>query len=546
MAAPVGELAIDLRARTAKFQNDLGKAQRKLDQSATSMKRSMQRIERATGRAIGNMIRFNGAILSVAGIAGLGLLNKQAVETTDAMGKAASKIGVTAEALQELRFAAGQSGVAQNTLDMALQRFSRRVGEAAQGSGELRGTLEEYGVAVKNADGSTRAVTEVFADFADAIAGAGSSQEQLRIAFKGFDSEGAALVNLMRGGSRSVEDFRKQARDLGLVLSNELVAGTEAANDALSILDQQLAVRLKKGLLGLTPIILQFKSLWVNIVEKIAEGSRIQREMFKNAPSQLPQFPPGGPSPEDIGLTVGDGLPGGGGKSAVLKLLEGADPLLLAAQERTRQIAEAAERARNAYLDLGLSGDDPILLAAQERARQITDEAAKTQASYADLGFGGADDPFLLAALERTRQLTEDTKKLQTAMRNAETGTRQFASVVSSGLAGGIAAGNTFDQILRNIIRSLVQATLQATLLNSITSIFGVQGGAVPPVPMNVGNVAGSRAATTTNTTINMSNNLTGASTTADARIRQLTAAMPAIVDAAVRKASDNRRRGGR
>jgi hypothetical protein len=40
-------------------------------------------------------------------------------------------IGVGVEALQELRFAAKASGVEQQTLDMALQRFTRRTAEAA-------------------------------------------------------------------------------------------------------------------------------------------------------------------------------------------------------------------------------------------------------------------------------------------------------------------------------------------------------------------------------------------------------------------------------
>jgi hypothetical protein len=43
----------------------------------------------------------------------------------------ADTIGVGVEALQELRFAAKASGVEQQTLDMALQRFTRRAAEAA-------------------------------------------------------------------------------------------------------------------------------------------------------------------------------------------------------------------------------------------------------------------------------------------------------------------------------------------------------------------------------------------------------------------------------
>ena len=53
------------------------------------------------------------------------------VGLADAIGETASKIGVGVEALQELRFAASLAGVEQQTLDMALQRFVRRVAEAA-------------------------------------------------------------------------------------------------------------------------------------------------------------------------------------------------------------------------------------------------------------------------------------------------------------------------------------------------------------------------------------------------------------------------------
>ena len=40
----------------------------------------------------------------------------------------------------------------------------------------------------------------------------------MRLAFKLFDSEGVALVNLLRGGSGALEEMRERARDLGIVL----------------------------------------------------------------------------------------------------------------------------------------------------------------------------------------------------------------------------------------------------------------------------------------------------------------------------------------
>ncbi len=102
------------------------------------------------------------------------------LSTADALAKTADKVGLTTEALQELRYAAEQAGVDARTLDMAMQRFSRRVGEAAQGKGELVAMLRQYGIAVTDARGRTRALEDILADLADAIASAGSEQDWFR------------------------------------------------------------------------------------------------------------------------------------------------------------------------------------------------------------------------------------------------------------------------------------------------------------------------------------------------------------------------------
>src|ERR671918_1825208 len=80
----------------------------------------------------------------------------RSISAADAIGKTADKIGVGVEALQELRFAAKASGVEQQTLDMALQRFTRRAAEAAQGTGEAKDALAEIGIALRDQSGNLR------------------------------------------------------------------------------------------------------------------------------------------------------------------------------------------------------------------------------------------------------------------------------------------------------------------------------------------------------------------------------------------------------
>lgn len=183
------------------------------------------------------MIAAAGVVAMTAALAKGIQMAGEAVQALSELDNTASKLGVTAEQLQEFRFAAEQTGVAANTLDMAWQRFTRRLGEAQQGTGELINVLKQYNIAVKNTDGTNRSAVEVYRDLADRVAGVADPQERLRIAFKAFDSEGAALVTLLKQGSDGLDQYAARAREAGLIMDNHLVARAREAGDRIDVLN---------------------------------------------------------------------------------------------------------------------------------------------------------------------------------------------------------------------------------------------------------------------------------------------------------------------
>ena len=192
-----------------------GQVKAELVSVGQSGEQSLKRIESAGDRASGGLkglgrqaellrtgIRtLGGALIGAATIGGLGALIDRSISAADAIGKTADKIGVGVEALQELRFAAKASGVEQQTLDMALQRFTRRAAEAAQGTGEAKDALAQLGITLRDQSGNLRRSEDLLADVADAFARIEDPAERVRLAFKLFDSEGVSLVNLLRDGS---------------------------------------------------------------------------------------------------------------------------------------------------------------------------------------------------------------------------------------------------------------------------------------------------------------------------------------------------------
>jgi len=239
-----------------------------------SGERSLKKIERAGGKAsrglssLGERARMlttgmralGGALVGAAAVGGLATLIDRSISAADAIGKTADKLGVGIEALQELRFAAQLAGVQQQTLDMGLQRFTRRVAEAAKGTGEAKQALTDMGIALRDQHGNIRRSEDLLNDVAEAFKRTEDPAERLRLAFKLFDSEGVAMVNMLVGGADALEATRRHARDLGIVLEEDLVRNAEKARDQLDTLGKVVSANLTRAILDLAPAIADVSS----------------------------------------------------------------------------------------------------------------------------------------------------------------------------------------------------------------------------------------------------------------------------------------------
>ena len=156
-----------------------------------------------------NATKTTAAGFAIAGVAAAGLtvgivaiVNANA-QYIDSLAKTADKLGLTTEALQLLRYQGEQSGVSINTMDMALQRMTRRVAEAAQGTGEAKGAIKELGLSA--AELAAMSPDQQFKAIAEAMKGVAAQGDKVRLAMKLFDSEGVALVNTLVSDLTKVE-----------------------------------------------------------------------------------------------------------------------------------------------------------------------------------------------------------------------------------------------------------------------------------------------------------------------------------------------------
>ena len=100
---------------------------------ATAMVKKLGSVAAGIGKGLAKI-----AVGIAATVGAVSLVVSKYVSMLDKIGKTAEKLGIDPEFLQKLRFAAEQTGVKVEALDMGLQRFIRRTAEAAKGTGEAK------------------------------------------------------------------------------------------------------------------------------------------------------------------------------------------------------------------------------------------------------------------------------------------------------------------------------------------------------------------------------------------------------------------------
>ena len=163
---------------------------------------------------------------------------------------------------------------------MALQRFTRRTAEAAKGTGEAKGAIRELGI---NAQELNRMpLDKRMLVLADAFSGVKSESDRLRLAFKLFDSEGAALVNTLSLGREGLAELLGEAKALGAVMSSDAARGVEKTADEITKLKAIAQGMRDQFVAALAPAIGYVVAHFTAFFKKISEEKGGVEQFAKN------------------------------------------------------------------------------------------------------------------------------------------------------------------------------------------------------------------------------------------------------------------------
>jgi hypothetical protein len=224
MAVDVETLVVKLEARVTDFEKNLARATKTANTASNSIGNSFAKLNKTVTKSLELLGIGLGAKAFVDFI-------KSSIEAGKAIADLSAKLGISAEATQELSYAMQQSGASADALAPAFKSMSALVENATRGSKAATDQLAELGIKLSDLKGLTP--DKMFEVFLNQIGRLQDPLARTNELVKVFGKQGAELADAAEKGAAGIEALRQSARDAGIILSSETIAKAKDAGDAL-------------------------------------------------------------------------------------------------------------------------------------------------------------------------------------------------------------------------------------------------------------------------------------------------------------------------
>jgi len=257
-------------------------------------RRSMKRWAKNAIRNVKSVVK-SFSLLGAISFAGFILTINKSREAIDKLAKNSAKIGIPIERLQQLRFAAEQSGLGVDAFDNSMQRMVKRVGKAASGLGLAKTAIEQLGLDAEKL--GELSPDEMFTELKNAILKVNNVAQQTQLSDAIF---GPGFLNVVRA---NIDGLSKEYDALGIGITANQAKAVEAFSDSKNKIDKifsgfannltaelsplftfvnnEIQALIKNGG-GVKQFAIDFANSIIDGVVKAIDGFRELVQMFRN------------------------------------------------------------------------------------------------------------------------------------------------------------------------------------------------------------------------------------------------------------------------
>lgn len=231
MTALIGALRVSLQADTASFEQGMARARGKVQSETAAM-----------SKAFGGVQAAAAGFFAALTVGALAAAIKKSLDYAGSIAEVSRTLGLSTKDLQTFRYAAGQTGVAQDQLEVGLRRLNVSMGKAQLGSVAQAKAFGAIGISVDQLKGKNTG--DVFRLMADGLSKVTDRSQRAAIEMVLMGRSGSTLDNLLAPGSKRLNELADAAQQLGIVLSDQQIQNAETTAHKLEAVKEVLGAEI--------------------------------------------------------------------------------------------------------------------------------------------------------------------------------------------------------------------------------------------------------------------------------------------------------------
>lgn len=264
MADAIGQLGLD----TKDFEKGIDTVSKKLD----SLKAPIKGVDKEVN-LLGASLKSLAAVFSIGAVTGF---VKSIVSLGGELSDTASTLNLTAESVQELNYAFGQSGAKSEDVTAAIVKLNQSLEDARQGNAKTIETFEKLGITWE--DIARDSPEEILMKMADGSANATDKVAALDAIVNLLGKSGKKLAAGLSEGADGIRKLREESTKL----TNEEVKALDDFGDAWDRLINKIKVKGAQAIMGGLRQLVNGPDTW-DKNKKAAEDKKIS-DLFASAP----------------------------------------------------------------------------------------------------------------------------------------------------------------------------------------------------------------------------------------------------------------------
>lgn len=218
------------------------------------LSKDLQGLSKKFGKVGDSLTR--GVTAPIIGVAaGLGAMALKASATADELLTLSSQTGIATDTLQGLKYASELVDVSVETMTKGISKTVMAMNKATNVGNDFIEISKGLNVSMKNSNGTLKTSEEMFYDSIDAIGSLTNETEKEMAAQKLFGKSYQDLMPLIQSGSKALRGYTKEAKEMGLIISNKDLKALGLFDDTMVKLKATIGVSATKIGVALIPLL---------------------------------------------------------------------------------------------------------------------------------------------------------------------------------------------------------------------------------------------------------------------------------------------------